>query len=225
MNNIRGKLYSSVSFAKDLGITKGAINNWLRKHEEFCNNPEYIHLVPSGKKPRRFFTELGMTVYLNSKGNFHGNMNSIRSVTELKEAKKTEGKEKIAVAAFKSVTNYNLLPEKYANDQIIMLRVAQIEAENKISELEEKIIHTEEKLETIARSIGDPTMKITNQSREMLNEFVRRLAKFTFREYREIWNGMHLYVGRRSIENYTQADYYKAYKWIRSEYEAYGIDF
>lgn len=61
-------LYYSKDLAKELGMNNDMMNAWLRCHDSFTENPDYIVVSnPGSEKPKRYFTECGKQKFIEIK--------------------------------------------------------------------------------------------------------------------------------------------------------------
>lgn len=122
------KLFAAKDVAHSFHIDNSAMNAWLRIHDSFRENESYIIELGGGKKPRRFFTELGVTAYGNLKDKtFKGNQHPKREGPSLYSLQT-----QIVEKAF--TKNHEVVP--FSQDPIIAMRVKQIEHESRIEAIE-----------------------------------------------------------------------------------------
>lgn len=182
------KLYAAKDVAEYFKIDNSALNAWLRIHDDFRNNSEYVVEMGGGKRPRRFFTELGITVYANVKDGTRNNQHKTKGeVSTLYVQSKT----KIAEAAFFAKHQKS----GFASDPIIAMRITQLEQEERLNRLE----HLEEKRaieaiesEKLLLSLPEPTKQAPKRTvRSLVVECVTLHAKSNGIPHNIVWSKLY----------------------------------
>lgn len=147
-----------------------------------------MKILGGGKKPKRYFTESGITAYTTlreSEKNTQGKPES--AINALSKA----GKEKIAAVAVNS--------QKYAQDPVIAMRMIQIEHEERISTAEYRIGNLQEEMRSMQLrreeaqqallALPEPTVSTRIRTvRSLIVELVNAYARSREIGHGDIWN-------------------------------------
>jgi len=220
------KLYTANEVAHYFGIDTSSMNKWLRKHEEFRNNNAYIIELGGGKKPKRYFTELGLTVYATVKDKtFKGNRFDKRvgptllqpqtSIAEYAHKQKQQARELLQDPIIAQL------------ESLIEIRALQLDQEKRIKEQEERITRLEslseiKRIEQITSeqkllSFPEPTKQAPQRTvRSLVVEYVNAYANNTGLPHNVVWSKIYKeYSIRTRINLKTRA---KSHKLSALEY-------
>lgn len=218
------KLYAAKDVAEYFKIDNSALNAWLRIHDEFRNNSEYVVEMGGGKKPRRFFTELGISVYGNVKDKtYKGNRHK-------KKVGPTLYTPQVSIAQ-----SAHQLNQMHADPVMAQIRILATIREQQIADHEQIQLHEEKiaQIEATSQLLIEAQQKrddpgyeaMTKGQRDTLNDFVRRLSIQTKIPFQVVWSNMHKYTGVNKLAHYTHADYRRGVQFIKNEYARYDIEY
>lgn len=215
------KLYPANEVARYFGIDPSSMNKWLRKHEEFRNNNAYIFELGGEKKPKRYFTELGVTIYGTIKNISNGNQ---YIPTKGAEHPLKESKLKLAEYAHeqKQQTKYLLQDPIIAQlESLIEIRAIQLDQEKRIKEQEERILRLEslseiKRIEQITSeqkllAFPEPKKQAPQRTvRSLVVEYVNAYAHNTGLPHNVVWSKIYKeYSIRTRINLKTRAQSHK----------------
>lgn len=219
------KLFAAKDVAKYFNIDNSALNAWLRIHDDFRENQEYIIELGGGKKPRRFFTDLGITAYGTIKDHSRGNQHSERKVLS---SLSQQPKAKVAESA-------HMLTEVHTDPVMAQIKILALMREQQLADHEQIQLHEEKiaQIEATSQLLIEAQQKrdepgyekMTKGQRDTINDFVRRLSIQTKIPFQVIWSNMHKYTGVNKLEHYTHADYRRGVQFIKNEYARYDIEY
>ncbi len=170
-------LFSVEYLADYLGVTTSAINTWLRSHPDFTNNPEYIHIWGTGKRPMKYFKEKGIVTYINLREGFRGNRFQASKDSMLLQ----NSKEALSNKVF-----------DYSKDPVIAMRMVQIAQEERIAALEQKQYQSEvRQAEAHQALLAFPEASVSTRVRtvrSLIVELVNAYARSREIGHGDIWN-------------------------------------
>lgn len=143
------KLFAAKDVAEYFKIDNSALNAWLRIHDDFRENQEYIIEMGGGKRPRRFFTELGITVYGNVKDKTYNGNRHKKEVGPTLYSPQASIAEKAHTQQRRDVLVLND-PIIAQLESLIDVRTRQLQQEQRIQEQESRL-HVLESLAEVRR--------------------------------------------------------------------------
>ena len=181
------KLFAAKDVAKHFLIDNSALNAWLRINDTFRENNEYIVEMGGGKRPRRFFTERGVSVYQTIKDKPRNNQYNRLPEKEEFNSLYTKKKETTALRA------YDI--NSFAQDPIISMRMKQLEQESRIQRLEN--IEETRKLESMVAekellALPTPIKQAPQRTvRSLVVECVRLYSQKSDIAYNVVWSKLY----------------------------------
>lgn len=178
------KLFAAKDVAKHFLIDNSALNAWLRINDDFRENNLYIVEMGGGKRPRRFFTEIGIEVYQTIKDKSRNNQFSKKEEFNSLYTKK---KETTALRAYHNID--------FSSDPIIAMRVLQLEQESRIQRLEKleetRSIHAVES-EKLLLSLPEPTKQAPQRTvRSLVVEYINSYAQNSGIPHAVVWGKLY----------------------------------
>jgi len=200
--------------SQQLGVTYSGLVHWLNKHKDikdkYCFKAKY-----QGRRRTLIYVEALLVIANMKNTTFQGNQ--YRKVEGASINKNTElGKQKLAESTIERVKGSQSLESLYSQAQTLVQTIegllnVQVQVENH-----------EERLLTLEGDIDNA--KIEAGQRKFLAEFCNRLC-FGLKEqgknvhFSHIRSELNIAVGKPSVNDYTQADYFRAIailkKWFR----------
>lgn len=199
--------------SQQLGITYGQLVKWLNTNKEikekYCFKAKY-----NGRRRTLIYVE-ALLVIANVKDSDRGNQSKIAPSATFQK-----GKQELAETVVEQVKTSQSLESLYAQAQMLVQTI-------------EGLLHVQVKVENheerIATLEGDPdTMPIVDGQRKILAEFCNRLH-FGLKEqgknvhFSSIRKDLNIAVGKHSVEEYTQADYFRAISVLKRWYKQQGV--
>lgn len=214
------KLFAAKDVAKYFCIDNSALNSWLRINDDFRNNTDYIIEMGGGKKPRRFFTELGLSVYETIKDKPRNNQ--YNKLPEKKEFNSlyTRKKESTALQA-NNINTLSCDPIIAQLESLIEIRAIQLDQERRIQEQEERITRLEslseiKRIEQITSeqkllTFPEPKKQAPQRTvRSLVVEYVNAYAHNTGLPHNVVWSKIYKeYSIRTRINLKTRAQSHK----------------
>lgn len=214
--------FKTSEFAKGVGTTPHAINQWIHRHPEFaqkyCQN---ISGNPARKKWLIFWE--GISVYLSQKNIKSSNPLTVRGLETAKEnvgqiANETIKKAHVAVV---DVDKLLIISQNLAaafgglSQKVLQIEQGQSESKAEIQKVTARLEQHEKELEK--------PLPITSIHRQFLNDRVRLYAIQTKIEFRRVWQAINTHVGRGGVSFYEFKDFQIALKYLKDMYEEAGM--
>lgn len=155
----------------------------------------------------------GKTIHINQQGLLIlANLKNPANNSNRSSEASLQGKKKVVEIAIAAVTP-SIDPVILQLQQLMVVRQEQINQSKRIDTIETKI----EEVKQLAL-VAPPIAMVTSQ-REFLNDRLRNFCAQSGMSHSYVWNRLHEYVGKYSINEYKFEDYKPAIQYLKQMYQ------
>lgn len=208
------KLFSVQDVATALSISRAAIYIWLKKHYKFTDNNEYIVKEGNGQKPKLFFTENGLLVYLSLREGIKSN----RYMPYKDSIHLQNTKELITNKVVESHNHVQPVSDDPIMAQLqnmMMIRQEQLKQQEELNKMRGDLGDLQEQMRVVILnkqeaqqellSLPEPNVLAPVRTvRSLVVECVNTFVKKTNVPYQDVWNKLYKEYSIRLHENIRQ---------------------